>query len=134
MLTFARIRKFIDVYTSLAIYKQMILPIIDYMSILVNSSTQRKIKKLQPLQNRALRTIEKVSGYMSTLDMKELHSKLNLKLLNERRKIFMLKLMYKLSQDNENVNRYRPEMILRTAPKVKMKIEFTDKERVRRSP
>ena len=63
--------------------------------------------------------------------MKELHSKLNLKLLNERRKIFMLKLMYKLSQDNENVNRYRPEMILRTAPKVKMK---KDKERVRRSP
>ena len=53
--------------------------------------------------------------------MKELHSKLNLKLLNERRQIFMLKLMYKLSQDNENVNRYRPEMILRTAPKVKMK-------------
>ena len=33
----------------------------------------------------------------------------------------------------ENVNTYRPERILRTAPKVKMKIEFTDKERVRRS-
>ena len=42
--------------------------------------------------------------------------------------------MYKLSQDIKNVNSYRPEMILRTAPKVKMKIEFTDKERVRRSP
>ena len=46
----------------------------------------------------------------------------------------MLKLMYKLSQDPENVNRYRPEMLLRTAPKVKMKFDFTDKERVRRSP
>ena len=134
LLIFARIRKFIYVYTSLVIYKQMILLIIDYMSILVNSSTQCKINKLQPLQNRAIRTIEKVSGYMSTLKMKELHSKLNLKLLNERRQIFMLKLMYKLSQDNENVNRYRPEMIQCTAPKVKMKIEFTDKEWVRRSP
>ena len=29
---------------------------------------------------------------------------------------------------------YRPERVLRTAPKVKMKIEFTDKERVRSSP
>ena len=42
--------------------------------------------------------------------------------------------MYKLSKDAENVNTYRPEMMLRTAPKVKMKIQFTDKERVRRSP
>ena len=46
----------------------------------------------------------------------------------------MLKLMYKLSQDVSNVNSSRPERILRTAPKVKMKIDFTDKERVMRSP
>ena len=32
------------------------------------------------------------------------------------------------------VNDYRPERVLRTAPKVKMKVDFTDKERVRRSP
>ena len=116
------------------IYKQTVLPMLDYMSILVYSSTQCKIKKLQPLQKRAVRIIEKCSGYMSTLEMNELHLKLNLKMLSDRRKLFMLKLMYKLSQDIENVNSYRPEMILRTAPKVKMKIEFTDKERVRRSP
>ena len=54
--------------------------------------------------------------------MNELHSKLNLKLLNGRRQIFMLKLMYKLTQDTENVNRYRPDRILRTTLKVKMKI------------
>ena len=60
--------------------------------------------------------------------------KLNLKMLDERRKMFMLKLMYKLSKDMDNVDTHRPDRILRTAPKVKMKIEFTDKERVRRSP
>ena len=32
------------------------------------------------------------------------------------------------------MNTYRPEMLLRTGPKVKMKVSFTDKERVRRSP
>ena len=43
------------------------------------------------------------------------------------RKVFMLKMMYKLSLNEGNVNRYRP-------PKVKMKVDFTDKERVHRSP
>ena len=42
--------------------------------------------------------------------------------------------MYKMSLMEDNVNRCRPEVVLRTAPKVKMKIDFTDKERVRRSP
>ena len=114
-------------------YKQIIFPILDYMCILVNSSTQRKIKRLQPLQNRAIRTIEKHSGYryISTEEMKELHSKFRLKMLSERRNIFMLKLMYTLNQELENVNTYRPEMVLRTVPKVKMKMEFTDKARVR---
>ena len=134
LITFARIRKFVDSHTSLLIYKQTILPILDYMSIVVNSSTKCMIKKLQPLQNRAIRIIEKRNGYISTVDMNALHLKLNLKQLHERRYIFMLKMMYKLSQNFENVNNYRPEMLLRTAPKVKMKIEFTDKERVRRSP
>ena len=46
----------------------------------------------------------------------------------------MLKMMYKLSKDNNNIERYRPEILLRTGPKVKMKIAFTNKERVLRSP
>ena len=42
--------------------------------------------------------------------------------------------MYKFSKDEENVNRYRPEMMLRTGPKVKMKLPFIDNARVLRSP
>ena len=48
--------------------------------------------------------------------------------------MFTLMLMYKLSIDIENVDARRPEMVLRTGPKVKMKVPFTEKERVRRSP
>ena len=59
---------------------------------------------------------------------------LNLKMLSDRRKLFMLTLMYKFSKDEENVNRYRPEITLRTGPKEKMKLAVTDKERVLRSP
>ena len=45
----------------------------------------------------------------------------------------MLKMMFKLSKEDNNIERYRPEMLLRTGPKVKMKIAFTNKERVLRS-
>ena len=77
--------------------------------------------------------ISPLTGYISTADVENYHKILNLKLLSERRKMFMLTLMYKLSKDEENVNRYRPEILLRTDPKVKMKLPFTDKERVLRS-
>ena len=87
------------------------------------------IGKLQPL-----RTVKKLNGYISTNDMKTLHKDLNLKLLYYRRKMFMLKMMYKLSKDESNVERYRPEMLLRTGPKVKMNIVFTNKERGLKSP
>ena len=46
----------------------------------------------------------------------------------------MLKIMFKLSLIDENVDMNRPEMQLRTGPKVKMKVAFKDKERVKRSP
>ena len=46
----------------------------------------------------------------------------------------MLILMYKLSKIKDNVNEIRHDRLLRTSPKVKMKIPFTDKERVLRSP
>ena len=35
---------------------------------------------------------------------------------------------------SQNDYDYRPHMVLRTAPKVKMKLDYADKERVRRSP
>ena len=93
-----------------------------------------KIAKLQPLQNKAVKIIEKLDGYVSTADMKSLHDKLNLKMLTDRRKMFMLKMIYKQSKDPENVNTYRPETVLRTGPKVKMKLAFIDKDRVYKSP
>ena len=134
LITLARIRKILDSKTTLLIYKQTILPILDYCCFLMESSTQKKIKKLQPLQNKAIRIVKKLNGYISTEEMDELHVELHLRLLSDRRKRFMLMLIYKLSLDDANVNMYRPERMLRTGPKVKMKVPFTDKERVLRSP
>ena len=128
LITLSRLRRLLDLKTCLLIYKQTILPILDYLSFLVYSSTQRKISKLQPVQNRAIRIVRKKSGYISTADMEVLHKELKLKLLVERRKLFMLALMYKLSKIENNVNTYRPEMLLRTSSKVKMKLALTKKK------
>ena len=42
------------------------------------------------------------------------HDRFHLMHLENRRKIFMLKIMYKLSLNKEYVDLYRPERILRT--------------------
>ena len=76
------IRKLEDTKTCLLIYKQNILPILDYVSVLVNSSTRCKISKLQPLQNRAIRIVLKPTGYISITEMKEMLRDLNLKWLD----------------------------------------------------
>ena len=83
---------------------------------------------------RPVRIIRKINGYFSSDEMEHLHRQLNLKSLAERRKYFMLKLVYKLSREEENINNYRPQILSPTGPKVQMKIAFTDKERVLRSP
>ena len=49
---------------------------------------------------------------------------LHLKMLTDRRKWFMLSMMYKLSLIKENVNTYRPERQLCTGPKVKYENRF----------
>ena len=56
--------------------------------------------------------------------MEILHKQLHLRLLADRRKLFMLAYMYKMSKIPGNVKTYCPEMLLRTGPKVKMKIDF----------
>ena len=43
-------------------------------------------------------------------------------------------MMYKYSQRDEYVEQYKPQMELRTRPKVKMKLHNTKKERVLRCP
>ena len=46
----------------------------------------------------------------------------------------MLKMMYKYSQPQEYVELCKPKMELCAKPKIKMKVSFTKKERVLRSP
>ena len=123
-----------DNATSCLVYKQTILPYFDYVSLIAESSTKRKIGKFQPLQNRAVKIILKRNEYVSTEDMKLLHNQLRLSLLCTRRRKFMLKLIFKLSKSEENVELYRPDIRLRGREKVRMHKPYSNKERVLKSP
>ena len=89
---------------------------------MVKSNAQQNLSKLKPLQNEAIGVVEKEIGYkfiISIAKMEYLHIKLHLKLflINHLRKIFMLDIVHKLSQEAENVITYDPEMLLCTGPK-----------------
>ena len=52
---FGKIRKYLDVPTRILVYKQTILPLVEYVSIMLCLNTIRDVDKLQKLQNRCLR-------------------------------------------------------------------------------
>ena len=134
LVTFAKTRRFMDKSTSSLVYKQTIMPYFDYISLLTESSTQRKIGKLQPLQNRAVKIVCLINNYVSTEEMRNLHNELGLMLLRNRRKVNMLKLVFKYSKSIENVETRRPDVVLRDRHKVKMKLPYSNKDRVLKSP
>ena len=67
----ARIRRFISENTAAKIYKTMIRPHLDYIDFVIDSSSADRVKRLDILQNKALRRIEycitsKTLGFVET--------------------------------------------------------------------
>ena len=87
-----RIRRFINLDAALKIYKNMILPILEYGNILLISTKIANKKKLQTLQSKALKCALGLDALTGT---KETHTKAKLDKLSLRRKYQMLQLMFK---------------------------------------
>ena len=73
-----------DKQTSNLVYKQTIMPCFYHIVLLVESSIRKKMCKLQPLQNRAVKIISCRNYYVSTAEMKVLRDNLGLSLLAVR--------------------------------------------------
>jgi hypothetical protein len=72
------------------LYKATILPLLDYSDVYYSKDTVTFTKKLQLLQNRALRVIYKVALKKDPLfTLPEMHAKANLLLLKDRRDLHM---------------------------------------------
>ena len=90
-----KIRSFITKRAALLIYKNMILPILEYGDIFLHSATQKVRKKLQTLQNKALRC---ALGKEKIVSSDLLHTEAHLLKLQTRRHVHILLHMYQLSQ------------------------------------
>ena len=88
-----KIRTFVSTKCSILIYKQTILPLLDYAGFLLKSCNISDRKDMQVLQNDALRTCCNVRR-RDRLSIRKLHSDANLLSLEQRRNIQLLSLMY----------------------------------------
>ena len=90
-----KIRPFITKKAALMIYKNMILPILEYGDVFIHSAPQKVRKKLQTLQNKALKCALQKDKYYNSID---LHTEAKLLKLKNRRHIHILLHMFQLAQ------------------------------------
>ena len=96
-----KIRKYINEKAAISIYKQTILPIIDYSGFLLVSCCMSDRSDLQKIQNDILR-ICFCSKLIDRVQISELHRKSNLLSLEQRMRKQLLWLMYNMSLDQNN--------------------------------
>ena len=89
-----RMRKYLTSRAALLIYKNMILPVLEYGDVFLSSATKENRSKLQKLQNKALKC---ALGRDKKYNTSNLHKEAKLLKLKHRRKLHLLLNMHKLS-------------------------------------
>ena len=130
----AKIRRFISEKTAAKIYKTMIRPHLDYIDFVIDSSSADRVKKLDTLQNKALRRIEYCMTKENRLDYSVLRKKYNIEELKLRRNRNLMKIMHAKSSLLKSADSDSHRIEFRSNDKVKIKMEFTAKTRVFNSP
>ena len=90
-----RMRSFLNTTAATLVYKNMVLPILEYGDIFLTAATKENRDKMQTLQNKALRIALQVDKYCDT-DL--LHAEANLSRLKGRRQHLLLH-MFTLRED-----------------------------------
>ena len=108
-----KLRYYITEDAAITIYKSMIMPYIDYGDVFFTNSNANQVKKLQTLQNRALRICYNARIYVPT-DM--LHQPSQIPKLDIRRKTHLLNFMYKNKNNTLLLNNRNIPTRLHDAP------------------
>ena len=113
-----KIRKYLDEFASLQIYKQTILPLLDYCGFLNMSGNKNSFSSLQVLQNDALRACV---GYPIGYNMSriELHKTAGLSSIFQRWDKQLLLIMYDEARCNENI--VEPARVTRQSLKMNLR-------------
>ena len=94
---FQRMRSFLNSKAALMVYKNMMLPILEYGDVFFSATTCLNRKRLQVLQNKGLRCALNKGIEVSTI---ELHSEAKLLQLKYRREQHLLNFMYDQVQNH----------------------------------
>ena len=95
---FGKIRKYIDVSTRVLLYKQTMLPLVEYVSFMLCLNTARDVEKLQKLQNRCLRLCLDINRPID-MSVERLHDTARVDTLDVRRDIHLLNIMFLLKRN-----------------------------------
>ena len=114
------------------VYKQTILPVMDYADYIVDSAPKNRVSRLQNLQTKAIKLIDNQKHNKLSVD--ELHTLYNLKKLKSRRDEHILCVMYAHSKVKTNLTKPVEGMVLRNSNKVKFYCKKTDFTKVQQSP
>ena len=116
-----RLKKFLSNKAALLVYKNMILPIMEYGDIYVMSASKENRSKLKKLQNKALKcALDKEKRYSTN----RLHCEAKIYKLRHRRKLHLLQHMHRISQmPNYTGWKLRPAIQTRSSKKKLMKVK-----------
>ena len=128
---FRRMRCFLNEKAAMLVYKNMLLPILEYGDILHTGITKANKKKIQILQNKELRCALREDNLCDT---DELHAEGNILKLRFRREQHLLNFMYDQSKIPGNLKAARTEGVqTRASSKVTLKVRKPLTERYKKS-
>ena len=98
----SKIRKYVDTRTAILIYKQAVLPLLEYAGFVLCSCSIGQRKELQKLQNNALHLCKKYY-LLDMIRIDVLHNECRILGLEQRRRKQLLHLMYLHSRNDNNL-------------------------------
>ena len=125
-----KMRRFITRQAAIMVYKNMILPVLEYGNIFLSATNLETRKKMQVLQNKALRCALLEDNFSNVSD---LHCAARLNKLKHRRDRQVLLFMYPLAQVSENLKKKCVGVRTRSSQKKSMKVKKPNTERFKRS-
>ena len=131
---FRKIRRFITQLTAITVYKQMILPLVEYCSILFNSGKKSKVDKIDKIQSKCIRIIENCYDVQKREKEAVLCKVYNLDTLQNRRDIQLACAMFRLSKNGMYIDHTVYRENLRSEEKIKFICPFTKIMKIRKSP
>ena len=128
---FSKIRHFLQTDVRILVYKQTILPLVEYVSYMLFLNRNVDISNLQKLQNRALRLCFDIHNPRD-ISIVNLHRDSKLLTLRDRREKHLLNTMYDTCCDERYLN--VPAVNTRQANKVTFKTEVVHIDVYKNSP